>query len=164
MTPWTPQQDPADAFADAYHREYGFILDRSIVVDDLRVRAAGRATPLPAATTAAAAPPPLPPPSTTTSAYFEAGGRQDTPVYLLSDLAAGHAVVGPVILIDQISTVVVEPGWVAHVTGDLNLRLEKQAAAAAAAAAGGVDGTQALTPSVSAALCDPIQLAIFSHR
>lgn len=31
----------------AYQREYGFTLDRPIMVDDLRVRSAGRARPLP---------------------------------------------------------------------------------------------------------------------
>lgn len=37
---------------------------------------------------------PLPPPAATSSAYFEAGGRQQTPAYLLSDLRPGQAVPG----------------------------------------------------------------------
>ena len=37
---------------------------------------------------------PLPTPAATSSAYFEQGGRQPTPAYLLSDLKPGHAVQG----------------------------------------------------------------------
>lgn len=60
-------------------------------------------------------------------------------------------------LIDNISTIVVEPGCTAHVTATHDVRIElgeagaeRQAGAGAAAAA----DTE----------CDPIQLAIFSHR
>ena len=54
-----------------------------------------------------------------TSAYFEEGGRQDTPVWTLDQLAPGHRVRGPALLIDDISTIVVEPSceaevWVGH--------------------------------------------------
>jgi 5-oxoprolinase (ATP-hydrolysing) len=37
---------------------------------------------------------PLPAPAATASAYFEAGGRQPTPAYLLPELSPGHAVPG----------------------------------------------------------------------
>lgn len=39
----------AEAFAASYRREYGFTLDRPVVVDDVRVRAVGRSAELPAA-------------------------------------------------------------------------------------------------------------------
>jgi N-methylhydantoinase A/oxoprolinase/acetone carboxylase beta subunit len=52
-------------------------------------------------------PGPLPEPAAEASAYFEHGGRQQTPAYLLSDLTPGHVVEGPVLLIDDISTIVV---------------------------------------------------------
>ncbi len=41
------------------------------------------------------------------STYFEKGGRQDTPAYVLSDLSPGHTVSGPTLLIDKISCIVV---------------------------------------------------------
>ena len=50
---------------------------------------------------------PLPKPAAEASAYFEHGGRQQTPAYLLSDLTPGHVIEGPVLLIDDISTIVV---------------------------------------------------------
>jgi 5-oxoprolinase (ATP-hydrolysing) len=47
MTSWQEGCDPAAAFAAAYQREFGFVLDRPVVVDDVRVRATGRAADLP---------------------------------------------------------------------------------------------------------------------
>jgi hypothetical protein len=55
MTPWDPSAppaaggDPAAAFAAAYQREFGFVLARPVVVDDVRVRATGRSAALPEA-------------------------------------------------------------------------------------------------------------------
>lgn len=87
------------------------------MVDDLRVRAAGRSLRLPPPGPPPPPPGPLPPPAAAAEAYFAAGGRQPTPAYQLADLAPGHAVPGPAILIDAISTIVVEPGCTAHITG-----------------------------------------------
>lgn len=79
----------------ALQREFGFRLEgRSIIVDDLRVRASGRHIELPDAGAASPPPGPLPPPAATSSAYFEVGGRQPTPAYTLSHLRPGHAVPG----------------------------------------------------------------------
>lgn len=83
-------------------------------------------------------------------AGVQAGGRQDTPVYLLRDLQPGHAVPGPAIVLDDISTVVVEPACTAHVTPAGDLRVDV--------------GTAAAGPQRTPTECDPIQLAIFSHR
>jgi 5-oxoprolinase (ATP-hydrolysing) len=47
MTRWQEGADPAAAFAAAYQREFGFVLERPVVVDDVRVRATGRAADLP---------------------------------------------------------------------------------------------------------------------
>jgi hypothetical protein len=46
--PVGPGQSYGDAFSVAYKREFGFALDRPVVVDDVRIRATGRAEPLPA--------------------------------------------------------------------------------------------------------------------
>lgn len=80
----------------------------------------------------------------------QVGGRQETPAYLLKDLRPGHAVAGPAVLIDDISTVVVEPRCTAHVTGGRDLRIEV--------------GGDAGAPARAQTECDPIQLAVFSHR
>jgi hypothetical protein len=52
------------------------------------------------------------------------GGRQETPAYLLHTLKPGHVIEGPAILIDDISTVVVEPKCTAHITAGHDIRIE----------------------------------------
>jgi hypothetical protein len=48
MTPCPADGDYAAAFEAAYRREFGFVMEgREVVVDDVRVRATGRAAPLP---------------------------------------------------------------------------------------------------------------------
>lgn len=66
-------------------------------------------------------------------------------------------------LIDNISTIVVEPGCTAHITVNQDVRIELGQQQAAAAASEGAAGA---APAAAAAdtECDPIQLAIFSHR
>ncbi len=100
---------------------------------------------------------------TTTSAFFEPLGRQPTPAYDLGSLSPGHVVPGPALLIDAISTVVVEPGWAAHVTGGHNVRME-----ATGEQQGGQQGDGVMEEDGvgggAAVECDPVRLAIFSHR
>lgn len=91
---------------------------------------------------------PLPKPAVTTSAYFEVGGRQTTPVYTLDQLQPGHRVQGPALLIDDISTIVVEPACSAVITGNRDVRIELL----------GKGRQGGLLER------DPVQLAIFSHR
>lgn len=100
---------------------------------------------------AASDPGPLPKPALVKRAVFHVGGEQDTPVYELDALHPGHSIPGPALLINSISTVVVEPACTAHVTASGDVRTEIQSTAK------DVEGD-----GVSA--CDPIQLAIFSHR
>ena len=58
---------------------------------------------------------------------------------------------GPAILIDEISTVVVEPQCTAFVTAGFDIRIE-------------VGESEDEQDTLSTTKCDPIQLAIFSHR
>lgn len=44
-----------------------------------------------------------------TKVYFEEG-YQDTNVYLLECLAPGHVIPGPAIIMDKLSTILIEPG------------------------------------------------------
>ncbi len=55
---------------------------------------------------------------------MQIGGRQKTPAYLLNTLKPGHTVEGPAILIDDISTVVVEPQCTAYITAGQDIRIE----------------------------------------
>ncbi|XP_037051875.1 5-oxoprolinase [Bradysia coprophila] len=133
-------------FVERYRNEFGFVIaGRSVVVDDIRVRGSGKtATPseVDAETASGDAVP-----ETQTRVYFD-GGYQNTPVYLCSKLGAGHNIHGPAILIDNLSTILIEPNSSCLVTkkGDLVItvgsghRLE-------------IDDR-----------LDAVQLSIFSHR
>lgn len=67
---------------------------------------------------------PLPQPAFLVSTCFETGGRQPTPAYRLSNFSPGHTIPGPALLIDEISTIVLEPKCTAHITADHNVRIE----------------------------------------
>ena len=81
----------------------------------------------------------------------QVGGRQETQAYQISDLKPGHKISGPAILLDKISTIVVEPKCTAYITGGNDIRIE------VARESGGAK-------EISISQCDPIQLAIFSNR
>ena len=55
---------------------------------------------------------------------MQIGGRQATPAYLLNTLKPGHVIEGPAILIDDISTDVVEPECTAYITAGQDIRIE----------------------------------------
>ena len=112
-----------------------------------RVRATGAGARMPEPEEAPA--PGALPPAEVHRACFDASGPVDTAVYQLDALSPGHSVPGPAVLINRITTIIVEPGCTAHITerGDVRIDVPPKAAATA-----------------SAEECDPVQLAIFSHR
>lgn len=114
------------------------------------MRASATGSTLPSAI-AQASPGPLPDASVC-KATFHSGGTQDTAVYNLDTLLPGHCISGPALLINAISTLVVEPECTAHVTAAGDVRID------VAAFSKELGGDEDLSS------CDPIQLAIFSHR
>ena len=160
----------AAAFEAQHRREFGFTFaERPVLIDDIRVRGTGLSPPAPAAPTAAASGA-LPPPTSVGRTYFESGW-EETPSYSLQSLAPGNVLEGPALLLDDISTVVVEPNCTATVTATGHLEIlvrprkgargetrtgpEAQRGAEAAPAEG------APSPSGDA---DPVQLSLYSHR
>jgi len=143
--PHDPTVTFESAFVEQYKREFGFtLLGRKIFVDDIRVRGTGKTSHRPPT---AHGGPRSPKPFLTTSAYFE-GGRRQTKVFRLADLGPGDTIEGPAILLDEYSTILVEPNCVATSTPT------------------GVSilvGSSGAATSVGTNL-DPIQLSIFSHR
>ena len=149
------------AFTAAYQREFGFLLEgRRIVVDDLRLRAEGKVLvhgeagmprgemgtdgPI---TSNRDSPRPVKPRASTT-AYFEPRGLQPTGVYLIADLSSS-SIEGPAIIIDEISTIVVEPGCTAGIDACGNVTIT-------------LNDVEAV--KVDEKRQDPVQLAVFSHR
>ncbi|CAF4873371.1 unnamed protein product [Pieris macdunnoughi] len=134
------------SFINRYKKEFGFTLtERDVLVDDVRVRGIGRSQVL-----EENAPPNgkgTPPFEKTVKVYFE-GGYQETSVYLLEKLQPGQDVLGPAIIMDSLSTILVEPDCRATITkyGDIRITIG-----------------EGKRKEVSTD-CDSVQLSIFSHR
>jgi 5-oxoprolinase (ATP-hydrolysing) len=147
-----------DDFVGLYQREYGFTLTgRDIMVDDYRVRAI-----VPGPSPARPADPPRlgkPSPHAETRAYFETGWQM-VPVYKMEDLTPGHEIPGPSIIVQAISTVVLELDCTAFVTANRDLEIT----------IGRVSDTKDLELGKEDAneeeeiKEDPVQLSIFAHR
>ena len=143
--------DYVGAFRQTYLREFGFDLThREIIVDDLRVRAVAKSHELQKY--------PLVEKDETpgavgqTKCYFMSessgcGAWQETPIYHLENFGAGQQLQGPVIVMQNTSTILVEPGCSAVITeyGDVVLSVETRTFREI--------GTQA----------DPVQVSIFGN-
>lgn len=139
-----------ETFLQRYRSEFGFVIGgRRIIVDDIRVRGLGK-TLAPVERDVDAAE------NATeyridsyTSAYFENIGYVKVGVVLSTDLRYGHILQGPLILIDKLSTILIEPHCRAEVTraGDLVIHSD-----------------QSLVKSTIDDKLDAVQLSIFSHR
>ena len=134
----------AQSFRQTYLREFGFELDREILVDDLRVRVVSPSPSLqkfkvpPAEGTAQ--------PIDQTRCYFENGWVQ-TPVFRCELLQAGHHIAGPALLLQDTSTIVIEPDCRAEISeyGDVLIHVD------------------ARTHREVGITQDPIQLSIFGN-
>jgi 5-oxoprolinase (ATP-hydrolysing) len=138
-------RDYRRAMSQRYRREFGFDLEsRGLLVDDLRARAVAA---LPFAEKRQ--PPKEDPgePREYTRCYFS-GAWHQTPVYRVDDLGTGQRVTGPALIMQQTSTIVVEPFSTAVISeyGDIVINVEAN-----------------LPPEIAAGP-DPIRLAIFSNR
>lgn len=156
--------EPADgdflaAFNDEHKREFGFTFpERSVLVEDIRVRGVGSSSTLPAETphkelrtVAKSLALPEQQCTVTKVTFAPSGGRTgpvDTPVFELTSLLPGQTVAGPAILLDSTQTLVVEPGATAtilskHVVIEVPPRSKK---------------------TESAGTVDPIRLSVFGNR
>eukprot|EP00088_Acartia_fossae_P069611 TRINITY_DN9141_c0_g1_i1.p1 TRINITY_DN9141_c0_g1~~TRINITY_DN9141_c0_g1_i1.p1 ORF type:complete len:1151 (+),score=248.77 TRINITY_DN9141_c0_g1_i1:82-3453(+) len=140
------QDDFMDTFLTRYKTEFGFTLTgREVHVDDIRVRGTAKSgITLDASLEQASQ---EPEPEETVQVYFEEGFL-DTRVFLMENLLPGHEISGPAIIMDKLSTILVEPNCKASITpkGDVMIAI--------GAGGGKTVGTQ----------LDTIQLSIFSHR
>ncbi|MBW2328880.1 MAG: hydantoinase B/oxoprolinase family protein, partial [Deltaproteobacteria bacterium] len=139
--------DFIQAFTTTYQREFGFkLIGRDSLVDDLRVRSIGRASKLTSFPISRDDTPPKK--LSTTRCYFEEGWLQ-TNLYNLDDLKGGHTIQGPAILIQDTSTMVIEPDCSAVITeyGDVKIKIQERSRK---------------HHQIDTAV-DPVQLSIFSN-
>ncbi|CAN4116112.1 unnamed protein product [Withania somnifera] len=140
--------DYAAEFVKSFQREYGFKLqNRSIVICDVRVRGVGVTNILkPRALDSAPGSPKI---ESHYKVYFESGWNE-TPLFKLENLAYGHVIPSPAIIMNGNSTVIVEPNCKAIVTKYGNIKIE-------------IESTSN-TAKVDEKVADVVQLSIFNNR
>jgi 5-oxoprolinase (ATP-hydrolysing) len=149
------EYDFSEAFSSHYRREFGFELTgRDILMDDYRIRAVvpGPAAELTANVESIGAPTPI----GQHKVYFETGWEQAN-VYKVEDLEPGHVIDGPALIIQPISTVVLEIDCTAQVTaqGDLDIAVGETVVA---------DEKRPEDVKEEDVVEDPVMLSIFGHR
>jgi len=145
------------AFIRQHEQEFGFTLpDRDIIVDDVRSRGIGK-TFEGLEKTVDQQLKEIKPKDLgkdekqydKRSVYFE-GGRQDTAIYKLEDLAVGDRIKGPAIIADGTQTIVVTPEATALL---INTHIVIN-----------IGDSGAMDKKVNTEEVDPIMLSIFAHR
>ncbi len=116
-----PPSEVRATFAAAFRQRFGYAPHDNLIIDRIRVEL----------TEAGDAPAALPPPASSSETAPEtvtawlAGAAHNVPLHQRSALAPGRTVAGPAIIVDALSTTVVEPGWNATVEHEGTLRLSK---------------------------------------
>ncbi|MBI1817668.1 MAG: hydantoinase B/oxoprolinase family protein [Deltaproteobacteria bacterium] len=113
--------DYAAAFERRHRQRYGFMFaGRGIEIVAARVEVTGETPKPPDATRPVT--PRRPQPSQMMRTFFD-GAWHDTAVFERAALHAGDSIDGPAIVVEPISTIVVEPGWTAEVSERDNIVL-----------------------------------------
>ncbi|MEO7424223.1 MAG: hydantoinase B/oxoprolinase family protein [Fibrobacteria bacterium] len=167
-----PAEDWQEAFTEAHRKLYGYTRPgREVEILQMRVEAAGEEdSPWPETRPAAgsAMPAPLRTASLWTQGRFEAA-----PVYRREDLPAGPVLTGPALILEPIATVVLEPGFRAHVDeeGVLLIDAADEASGDEASgdeasgdeASGDVASRRETCRANAPALSGPVLLELFNH-
>jgi 5-oxoprolinase (ATP-hydrolysing) len=136
------------AFEAAHQARFGFVdPSKALVVEALSVEAVGGSAKF-AEPELPAVRAPLPAPARITR-FYSGGGWHEAAIYTRQQLAPGHTIAGPAIVIEPHQTVVVEDGWRAQITARNHLVLDRAVALKRQSAI----GTQA----------DPVMLEIFNN-
>lgn len=140
--------DFKSSFVKRYQKEFGFTLEgRIVIVDDVRVRGSGKSK-TPEEQDIGIAENPISAPTKVAKVFFD-DQWLETNVFVRENLLAGHIISGPAVIIDSLSTIIVEPSCKAEITrkGDIIITIE-----------------DLLLQKVVGVDMDPVQLSIFSHR
>ena len=115
-----------EAFEKLHKEQFGFIMpDSRLVMELLEVESAGGSagnieTPLPLST---AAPKPI-----KISKIFSGDNWLEAKIYNRSNMRPGHCIKSPAIIVEEIGTIIVEPGWSASVNEYGHIILSKDVA------------------------------------
>lgn len=166
--------DFKDRFLASHKREFGFVFDKEIVVDDVRVRAIGKSArdaepTVDEQTAQLRAAGKIQPVKNLASfeklVYFD-GEWLQTPIFRLEDLHEGAEVDGPAIIADGTQTNVIPPGARAlvlrsHVVITIE---EKQTIFSENAKSSGPEVNALPSADKSSEEISPVLLSVFSHR
>jgi 5-oxoprolinase (ATP-hydrolysing) len=133
------------AFREGWRHRFGFGAGDGLVAETLRVEAVSGAQG--GGGTTLALPDESAPPAERVTLWTNAA-QHEVPLYLREDLAEGFTAPGPLLVVDDVSTTVVEPGWQVRVDGFGNLVLTRFSPLQVAR----VETTE----------CDPVRLEIMS--
>ncbi len=119
--PWPTRGTIAAAFTAAHRARYGFVASDEVVVETLRVRAAGEPpAPAPHAPPAAAAGV-----GGVAPVILDDGAAAQAPIIDRSALARGASLVGPAVIVQLDATTWLPPGWQAAVAPSYDLVLTR---------------------------------------
>lgn len=145
--PHAPLAAMEAAFAARHQAQFGFVGETGLIAEMIGVEAIAAAedaaNPLPFTMPETSGPP------IAEAACFMSGEARPAPLYDRAALAAGFAADGPAIILDPVSTTIVEPGWRVSVDSIGNLILTRHTPREASAAAMGT-------------AVDPVRLEIFN--
>lgn len=146
----------AETFVQKHKQEFGFTLERDILVGDIRVRGVGKTLSLASTTpeadyeqfgtTFVAAPGSAI--SGSKKVYFETEGWVDAHIYQIDKLTRGQSIKGPAMIIDQTQTIVVDANATASILSNHVI----------------LDIHSATRTKLNSTTIDPIQLSVFGHR
>ncbi len=140
------------AFEVLHHQRFGFISkERKMIVESVAAEFIGH-EPAPPEVMSETLNNPRPVESECLRRVYFNGAYLDTPVYLRDSLCFGHRIVGPAIIIEQNSTIVIEPGWEASINNYQHIILEHNASS---------DG---MLETAAGTDVDPMLLEIFNRK
>ncbi|CUM66612.1 uncharacterized protein PRCAT00004283001 [Priceomyces carsonii] len=148
----TDSWDFESLFIKKHQQDFGFSLNRGIIVEDARVRLVihsdndDQINPFKEANVISEVK--VSAPFKEHKVYFEADGWVTSKIYFLHSLPKGSKVEGPATIIDNTQTIVIEPRCFARVLSQHVL----------------VTVSQSKKVDISSDVVDPIQLSVFGHR
>lgn len=152
LIPHTKEHIAGKEFVERHKSEFGFTLDRKVLVDDIQVlfivQSNDKLTNNPYQEYRKLDKLDVPASAVVKKVYFEDGGWQDTQIFELDTLKKGSSIHGPAVIIDSTQTILVEPGSEAAILSEHVLLA--------------ID--QKDKPALSEKEIDPIQLSVFGHR
>ncbi len=139
-------------FESAHKKQFGFVFEnKALVVESLEVEGVGGGAEINEADMAKSDRPAKPDQEID---VFIGGTMQGTGIYPRKDLAYGHSIAGPALIIEPHQTIMVEPGWTAHVNIKNHIILNRTVT---------LDRGYAIGTGAAEGGADPVLLEIFNN-